>query len=37
MRIGEIASTAEYRIDERLKNLPIFEAKLWFSKSEKIL
>ena len=30
MRIGEIASNAEYRMDEQLINLPIFETKFWF-------
>ena len=35
MRIGEIASSAEYRIDEKFQNSPIFGVKLWFSKVEK--
>ena len=34
MRIGKIA---EYYINEQLQNLPIFGAKFWFSKFEKIL
>ena len=32
MRIGKIASSAEYRMDEQLQNLTTFGAKLWFSK-----
>ena len=37
MRIGEIASNTEYRMNEQLKNFPIFPAKFWFSKLEKNL
>ena len=37
MRIGEIASSAEYRLNEQFQNLAIFGAKFWFSKLEKIL
>ena len=37
MGIGEIASSVEYRMDEKSKNLPIFGAKFWFAKLEKIL
>ena len=33
-RIDEIANSAEYRMDEELKNLPIFEIKFWFPKLE---
>ena len=35
MRLGEIANSAKYWMDEQLKNLPIFEAKFWFFKLEK--
>ena len=35
MRIGNIASSAEYRMDERFQNLPIFEVNFWFSKLKK--
>ena len=36
MRIaGKISSSAEYRIDEQLQNLPIFRAKFWFPKLKK--
>ena len=31
MRIGEISSSAEYRMDEELQSLPILGVKLWFS------
>ena len=34
MGIGEIARSAEYRIDEQLQNLPIFGAKFSFFKLE---
>ena len=37
MRIGEIANSAEYRIDKQFQILPIFGVKFWFSKLEKIL
>ena len=32
VRVGEIASSAEYRMDEKFQNMPIFQAKFWFSK-----
>ena len=32
MRIGEIMSSAEYRMDEQFENLPIFGVKFRFSK-----
>ena len=32
MRIGEIASSAEYQMDEQFQNLPIFGAKFGFFK-----
>ena len=35
MRIDEIASSVEYRMDEQFYNSPFFEDK-WFSKLEKI-
>ena len=35
MRIGEIASSAEYRIDEQLQNLSICGVKFWFSNFKK--
>ena len=35
VRIGEIANSAEYRMDEQNQNLPIFEIKLKFSKLKK--
>ena len=35
MRLGEIASSAKYRMDEQFPNLPIFGAKFWFSQLEK--
>ena len=31
IRIGEIASSAEYRMDEHFQNLQIIGAKFWFS------
>ena len=34
MRIGEIASSAKYRMDEQFQNSPIFVAKIWFFKLE---
>ena len=37
MRIGEIASSAEHRMDERFQNLWISLAKFLFSMLEKIL
>ena len=37
MRLGEISSSAEYRIDEQFQELPIYWAKFCFSKSEKNL
>ena len=36
MRIGKIVSGAEYGIDEHFQNLPILEAKFWFSKLKKL-
>ena len=35
MRIGKIASIAEYHMDEQFQNFPIFGAKFWFSKLNK--
>ena len=35
MRLGEIASSAEYRMDEQFQNLSIFGTKFCFSKLEK--
>ena len=35
IRIGEIASGAEYRMDENFQNLPIFGAKFRFSNLKK--
>ena len=35
MRIGKILSGAEYRMDEQLQNLAIFDVKFWFSKLTK--
>ena len=35
MRIGKIASDAEYRVDEQFRNLSIFRAKFQFFKLEK--
>ena len=32
MRISEIASSAEYQMDEQFQNLPILRAKFWYSK-----
>ena len=32
IRIGEITSSAEYRMDEQFQNLPIFGINFWFSK-----
>ena len=37
VKIGDIASSVEYRMDEKLKNLPIFGAKYWCIKLKKIL
>ena len=37
MKLGEIASSAEYRMDEQFQNLPIIGAKFWFSKLKKNL
>ena len=37
VKIGDIASSVEYGIDEKLKNLPIFGAKYWCIKLKKIL
>ena len=37
MRIRKIASSAEYQMDEKFQNLPIFGAKFWFFKFKKIL
>ena len=34
MRIGEVANSAEYRVDEQFQNLPIFGVKFWFFKLE---
>ena len=34
MRIDEIASSAEYRMDKQSHNLPIFLAKLWIPELE---
>ena len=31
MRIGKIASSAEYRMDKQSQNFLIFDAKFWFS------
>ena len=36
MRIGDIANSGEYQMDEQNQNLPIFEIKLWFFKLKKI-
>ena len=36
MRIGEIANSAESRVDEQFQNSPIFLVKFWFFKLEKI-
>ena len=36
MRIGKITSSAEYRMNEQFKNLPIFGVKFAFSKLKKI-
>ena len=35
MRIGKIAISAEYQMNEQFQNLPIFGAKFWFSKLKK--
>ena len=35
MRLGEIASSAEYQMDKQFRNMPIFGAKFWFAKLEK--
>ena len=35
MKIGYITNSAEYRMDEQNRNLPIFGIKCWFSKLEK--
>ena len=35
MRIGEIANSAEYQMDEQNQNLPIVWIKLWFSELKK--
>ena len=32
MRIDEIKTSAEYRMDEQFQNFPIFFVKFWFSK-----
>ena len=37
IRPGAIASSAEYRMSEKFQNFPIFGAKFWLSKLEKIL
>ena len=37
MRIGIIASRAEYRMNEQFQNLPMYEAKFQFSRFKKIL
>ena len=35
MRIGKIASNAEYQMNEQFHNLGMFGAKFWFSKFKK--
>ena len=35
MKIGEITNSAEYQMDKKNQNLPIFGIKLWFSKLKK--
>ena len=35
IRISKIASGAEYQMDEKFQNLPIFKAKFRLSESEK--
>ena len=35
MKIGEIASSVEYRMDEQFQNLPGFRTKFWFYKLKK--
>ena len=35
MRICEIKNSAQYRMDEQNRNLPIYGIKLWFSKLKK--
>ena len=35
MRIGKIASSAEYRVDEQFQNFPTFAAKFWLYKFKK--
>ena len=37
MRIGEIASSAEYQMGEQFQNSLIFRVEFWFSILEKIL